>query len=168
MSGEERRKEIIKMIQNGKQPVSGSRLSEIFNVSRQVIVQDIALLRASNYDIVSTNRGYICHAPKGIQRTFKVLHGNEEVLDELNAIVDLGGKVIDVHVNHKVYGRIHADMSISSRRDAKKLKDLIDAGVSEPLLNVTSGYHYHTVVAESEEILDMIEEELRKRSYLVQ
>ena len=167
MSGEERRKEILKMIQSGKKPVSGSRLSEIFNVSRQVIVQDIALLRASNYDIVSTNRGYICQTPTGAQRTFKVFHGNEEILDELNTIVDLGGKVIDVYVNHKVYGKIHVDMSICSRRDVRELIEQIAAGKSEPLLNVTSGYHYHTVVADNEAILDMIEVELREKAYLV-
>lgn len=168
MSGEERRTEILKMIQSGGKPVSGSRLSEIFNVSRQVIVQDIALLRASNYDIVSTNRGYICNTPKGAQRTFKVFHDNKHLLDELNSIVDLGGKVIDVHVNHKIYGKIYADMSISSRRDAQEMQNQIDSGKSEPLLNVTSGYHYHTVTAENEQILDMIEEELQKKGYLVQ
>lgn len=168
MSGEERRKQILKMLQSDGKPVSGSRLSECFHVSRQVIVQDIALLRASDYDIVSTNRGYICNSPKGVQRIFKVFHDNEQLLDELNTIVDLGGKVIDVHVNHKVYGTIYADMSIRSRRDAKELTDAIKSGKSEPLLNITSGYHYHTVVADNEQILDMIEEELKKKKYLVQ
>lgn len=59
MAGEERRQEILKYIEESKKPVSGQKLAEIFHVSRQVIVQDIALLRAGDREILSTNRGYV-------------------------------------------------------------------------------------------------------------
>ena len=112
MNGEERRNKIIKVIQSGGHPVSGSSLSEMFDVSRQVIVQDIALLRAAGFPIVSTNRGYLCRSDSGASRVFKVCHANEDIVDELYAIVDLGGRVMDVFVNHKVYGKLQADLDI--------------------------------------------------------
>ena len=73
-------------------------------VSRQVIVQDIALLRAAGYDIISTNRGYILNSLGQVERVFKVRHTNEQMEEELNAIVDMGGCVKDVVVNHRIYG----------------------------------------------------------------
>ena len=71
-------------------------------------------------------------------------------------------------VNHKVYGKIYADMNIKNRRDITRFTDRIKAGKSTPLLNITSGYHYHEVSAESEEILDEIEEALRQKNYLAE
>ncbi|MGI6011394.1 MAG: transcription repressor NadR [Ruminococcus sp.] len=168
MNGERRRNEILKAIQTGGQPVSGSELSKMFQVSRQVIVQDIALLRAAGYDIGSTNKGYVCHSDPWARRVFKVCHGNEDIVDELYSIVDLGGKVEDVFVNHKVYGKLKADLAIGSRRDVEELIEGIQNGKSSPLLNVTSGYHYHTVTAKSEKILNLVEKTLREKEYLVQ
>lgn len=37
------------------------------------------------------------------------------MLDELNLIVDCGGKVEDVFVYHKLYGVIRVEMNIKSR-----------------------------------------------------
>jgi transcriptional regulator of NAD metabolism len=82
--------------------------------------------------------------------------------------VDLGGKVEDVFVNHKVYGKLKADLAIGSRRDVEELIEGIQNGKSSPLLNVTSGYHYHTVTAKSEKILNLVEKTLREKEYLVQ
>ena len=147
--------------------MSGNSLSEMFDVSRQVIVQDIALLRAAGFPIVSTNRGYLCRSDSGASRVFKVCHANEDIVDELYAIVDLGGRVMDVFVNHKVYGKLQADLDIGSRREVEELIQGIRSGKSSPLLNVTSGYHYHTVTAKSEEILDLVEKALREKEYLV-
>ena len=168
MNGETRRKEILNYIRCSLVPVSGSRLSEEFHVSRQVIVQDIALLRAARRDIVSTNRGYILNEPKSVQRVFKVCHTDEEIVDELYAIVDLGGRILDVFVNHKIYGQLRAEMMISSRREVEEFMDGIRRGKSSPLKNITSGYHYHTVTAESENVLDLIENALKMKRYLVQ
>ena len=168
MTGSERRAGIIRQIQKSSKPVSGSELAKSYNVSRQVIVQDIALIRANGYDIISTNRGYILNIPRSVSRVFKVQHTDEDLTDELYAIVDLGGCVENVMVNHKVYGHIEANLNISSRRKVYEFMNDIKSGKSSPLKNITSNYHYHTVSADSEETLDLIENELRQMGFLIE
>lgn len=168
MTGSERRAGIIRQIQKSSKPVSGSELAKSYNVSRQVIVQDIALIRAKGYDIISTNRGYILNIPRSVSRVFKVQHTDEELTDELYAIVDLGGCIENVMVNHKVYGHIEANLNISSRRKVYEFMNDIKSGKSSPLKNITSNYHYHTVSADSEETLDLIENELRQMGFLIE
>lgn len=119
----------------------------MLNVSRQVIVQDIALIRASDNEISSTNRGYVIRKKNEHTRIFKVVHTEADVEAELNSIVDMGGWVKDVFVYHKVYGVIKADLNLHSRRDIKDYMAEIGNGKSNLLMNVTSGYHYHTVIA---------------------
>ena len=165
MSGEERRKAILNRL--GGEPVSAARLAEAFGVSRQVIVQDVALLRAEGIPVLSTSRGYIRAGGGRATRVFKVRHGDDEVLDELQLIVDAGGRVEDVYVWHKVYGKISAPMGIDSRRKAEEFVKKIESGVSAPLKNITGGYHYHTVSAESEAVLDGIAAELRAHGFFV-
>lgn len=168
MTGSERRAGIIRQIQKSSKPVSGSELAKSYNVSRQVIVQDIALIRAKGYDIISTNRGYILNIPRSVSRVFKVQHTDEELTDELYAIVDLGGCVENVMVNHKVYGHIEANLNISSRRKVYEFMNDIKSGKSSPLKNITSNYHYHTVSADSDETIDLIENELRQMGFLIE
>ena len=163
----ERRNKIIEMLETTKEPIKGSDFAKIFGVSRQVVVQDIALLRAKNHNIISTHKGYVLQEKGNIQRVFKVKHSEEKLLDELNLIVDLGGQVEDVFVYHKLYGVIRVEMNVKSRKDAKKYVEGIYGGVSVPLEQITSEYHYHTVTADSTETLDEIQEELQKQGYLV-
>ena len=167
MTGSDRRNAIIKQIRNSSVPVSGRELARVYDVSRQVIVQDIALIRAAGYDSISTHRGYIINEPCSAKRIFKVRHTDEQLEEELNAIVDMGGKVCDVMVNHKVYGPLEAPLGIASRRKVAEFLADIRSGKSSPLKNITSGYHYHTVEADSEETLDMIEDVLREKGFLV-
>lgn len=168
MKCEKRREEIINIIKNSTVPTSGTVLAEYFHISRQVIVQDIAVLRAKGYNILSTNRGYILNSEPYISRVVKVSHTDSEIADELNSIVDCGGIVKDVFVNHKAYGELRASLNISSRRDVEAFLEQIRTGKSTPLKNVTSGYHYHTILAKSEEILDIIQETLQNKGYLIQ
>ena len=102
MSGAERRKKIIDMIREASAPLSGGALGKAAGVSRQVVVQDIALLRTEGYPILATARGYILDQPKQAVRRFKMFHTNEQTEKELITIVDLGGCVQDVMVNHRV------------------------------------------------------------------
>ena len=95
-------------------------------------------------------------------------HTNEQMEEELNAIVDMGGCVKDVAVNHRIYGRMEAELNISSRRKIALFLEDIKHGSSSPLSSITSGYHYHTVSADSRETLDAIEEMLRQRGFLVE
>ena len=106
MTGTERRTKIVELIQNSEKPLSGTALAKQCDVSRQVIVQDIALIRASGYDIISTNRGYIIQEPLVRERIFKVNHTDEQLEEELYSIIDLGCTVVYVMVNHRVYGHM--------------------------------------------------------------
>lgn len=166
MNAVERREKIVKLIAADGEPVSGSALSKKLEVSRQVIVQDIALLKAAGYEILSTNKGYIINKPDVCVRIFKVHHTNEQTEDELNTIVDIGGTVVDVFVWHRVYGKIKAKLNISSRRNVAQCIEGLKSGKSTALMNITSGYHYHTVRADSEEVLDLIEKALGEKNYL--
>ena len=166
MSGDERRGKIIQALKNSDKAVSATTLAKEFDVSRHVIVQDVALLRANGKNIFSTNRGYLIQEDEETTRVFKVQHEDDEVEKELTTIVDLGGTVEDVFVYHKVYGVLRAEMNIKSRMDIRNYMEEIRSGKSSLLKNVTSGYNYHTVRAERVEILDMIQEELQKKGLL--
>lgn len=168
MTGSDRRTAIIRQIENSKAPISGKQLALLHDVSRQVIVQDIALIRAAGYDIISTNRGYILNTPRKISKIYKVHHTDEQLGEELCAIVDMGGCVENVMVNHRVYGHIEADLQINSRRKVTKFVEDIKNGKSSPLKNITSNYHYHTISADSQETLDMIEDVLRQKNFLIE
>lgn len=167
-SGSQRRKKIVTMLKQCSEPLSGTALGKETGVSRQVVVQDIALLRTEGYEIVATPRGYVLNAPKQLIRVFKTFHTNEQTEEELTAIVDLGGCVLDVMVNHRVYGKMSAPLNIRNRRDVQIFMDQLKTGKSTPLLNVTSGYHFHKVTADKEEILDEIEEVLRAKGLLTE
>ena len=166
MSGNERREKIIAYLSDSGSPVSGKALSTLFGVSRQVIVQDIALLRAEKHRIASTNTGYVLLKGDAEERVFKVRHSEEEVGDELKLITDLGGRVLDVFVYHKVYGTVRAELNIGSRSDIERFLSDIRSGKSSLLMNITAGFHYHTVRAKSEALLDIIQEKLEEKGYL--
>ena len=101
-----------------------------------------------------------------VSRVFKVIHTDEQVEEELNLFVDLGGKVEDVFVYHKVYGVIKVPMNIKSRRDVRKYMEGISSGKSTNLMKLTSNYHYHTIIAEDEQTLDLIQDELQQKGFL--
>ncbi|WP_196593306.1 transcription repressor NadR [Pectinatus sottacetonis] len=168
MTGQQRRKIIIEAIQNSDEPLSGMALGQLTGVSRQVVVQDIAILRAKKYHIISTNRGYLFSDGHKFTRLFKVHHTNEQTEDELKTIVDLGGTVVDVTINHRVYGKMTARLNIRSRRDIKDFLNDIKNGKSTPLMNITSGYHFHKVCADSEAVLNDIEVALKGKKYLAE
>ena len=166
MKAETRRKEIINRLASADKPVSASRLAEEFGVSRQIIVGDIALIRASGMEISSLARGYVLEKKNCLQRVFKVKHTDEEVEKELNLIVDAGGEIVDVFVFHKFYGTLRADMNLKSRLHVQQFLENISSGKSSMLKNITAGYHYHTVAADSVEILDLIETKLDESGFL--
>lgn len=170
LESDERRKKIISILTSRQSAVSGTELSELLNVSRQVIVQDIALLRAVNKSILSTNKGYILYTNESHKhrRSFCVKHTDDQIPHELEIIVDNSGKVLDVVIEHDIYGQITVDLIINSRRDIKDFLQKLKDNKTKPLKDLTDGLHYHTVEADSEEDLDIIEEQLRKGGYLVE
>ncbi len=168
MKAEKRREEILSFIGNAENPIPASVLAERFAVSRQVIVQDIAIIRANGYDVTATNRGYVLNSKIQATRVFKCRHSFEEIVDEGALIIEAGGKVEDVFVNHRVYGRISSRLDLINRTHVEELYRSLVSGASKPLMSVTDGYHYHTVSAEDEATLDGIERALRERGFLIE
>ena len=169
MDGTQRREEILKLLVMESEPISGAELSKRFHVSRQIIVQDIALLRAVNQDILSTPRGYIIYLKKNnkAERRFKVSHSTDYMEDELCTIVDNGGKIKNVIVSHVIYGEIVAKLIINTRADVKEFIHKIEEYRGKPLKDLSNGIHWHLVEADTEEILDRIEKELEIKGYLI-
>ena len=171
MESEERRKKIIKLLGASEGPVSGSELAKIMGVSRQVIVQDIALLRAIDKNILSTNKGYLIYNPDPkstkIKRTIAVKHKAEEMQEELYLIVDCGGTVLDVVVEHDVYGQLTGELILKNRQDVDDFIEKISSSKSQSLLTLTGGKHFHTIEADDEKILGRIEEKLKERGFLL-
>lgn len=151
LEGEDRRAQILRTIAASDVPISGSKLAMEFGVSRQVIVQDIALLKAAGEDILSTVRGYHCLSPKDSRKYIYVEHGREQMEEELITIVDNGGLIINTGIEHPIYGKVQVDMNISSRKDVKAFIQKSLADDFSPLSALTSGKHFHLVETQSPE-----------------
>jgi len=167
MKAADRRKNIIMFLMAQKEAVPGYILSEKFGVSRQIIVQDISVLKAAGFGILSTHYGYIVRETPFVTREIKVYHTKEQTEEELNCIVELGGTVVDVFVWHKVYGKISADLNIFSSLHVKQFIEGVRSGKSTELMNITGGYHYHTIRTDNEKIMDNIVKALSKKGYIV-
>ena len=171
MCGNERRDAILRELREKKTPVTGNKLASEFHVSRQVIVQDIALLRVSYQNIISTNRGYLLYAEpaerRRCRRVVKVKHDREDIVRELDCIVDAGGSVLDVIVEHEIYGRLVGGLVIRSRADVRKFMCRVEEYGTKPLTDLTQGIHFHTIEAEQEEILEAVVEALEKEGFLL-
>ena len=170
MTGEVRRMKIRQMLLDAHQPLSGTALAGALHVSRQVIVQDIALMRAEHLPILSTNKGYLL-GPDAVRssqpkRVFFVRHTTDQVLEEFMTVIDLGGRILDVSVEHELYGPIRADLLIENRQDAQDFVDRLKNCRDNPLKVLTDDCHFHTVAAPSEKLLDLIEAELKARGFL--
>ncbi len=168
MDGKARRRRILELIQSSSSPVSGASLARACGVSRQVIVQDIARIRSAGYELLSTSKGYVMPSSRRPTRLVKVAHDPQRVEEELFLVVDLGGVIEDVLVNHRTYGRVSAPLHIASRREAELFVQEIASSKSTLLSTVTSGYHYHHISAATETLLDEIEQALHARGFLVE
>jgi transcriptional regulator of NAD metabolism len=168
MDGSERRKKIIEILSEQESALSGSSLAKKLGVSRQVIVQDIALLRTA-HPILATAQGYLLYseADGKARRAFLVRHAADQIADELNTIVDAGGKALNVIVEHDVYGQLSADLNVSTRREVEDFCRRLANSACGPLYTLCDGVHIHTVEAEDEETLDYIESRLRQKKYLI-
>ncbi|MCF6460111.1 transcription repressor NadR [Clostridium sp. Cult3] len=171
MEAWERRDEILKTLKKSNKPIKGTELSERFGVSRQIIVQDIALLRARGEDILATPQGYIIPQLYGDNKLVKKIvckhQGYDEIEEELKTIVDMGGKVLDVIVDHPLYGEIKSPLEISSRLDLEEFLDSLIETNAEPLSSLTEGIHIHTIEVDDEKSFQKIKKALTKKGYLI-
>lgn len=186
---EARRASLLDALRSADAPVSGGRLANTLNVSRQIIVQDIALLREAGANIVATTKGYVladaaqttaqnatqtmaqnAEQPAAVldepARTFKLHHEVEQTREELQTIIALGGRVHNVSISHRAYGRITAPLEIADQADIERFINDIESGKSSPLSTATSGYHYHLVSAPSNEALEAIGRALADKGFL--
>lgn len=168
MSANHRREAIIQILRTAGVPVSGTELSQECEVSRQIIVQDISWLRAAGHQILSTTKGYLLQSSPSCSCVLKVQHTDEQIEDELNTIVDLGGTVLDVSIYHDVYGYLKAPLYTSSRRQVQEFLESLKQRNANPLKNLTANVHCHTIEAENNTILQMIEDALKNKGYLIQ
>ena len=117
MKAEERRAVIAQTL-TADRPISATALAGRFSVSRQIIVGDIALLRAAGADISATPRGYVILRDQGgLTRTVACQHDADGMEQELNAMVDQGCTVLDVIVDHPIYGQLTGPLQLSNRYD---------------------------------------------------
>ena len=164
MNSEQRREKIISELQESAKPISATCFANEFSVTRQIIVADIALLRASGYPIRAEHKGYILEKPEGhaMLKRLVVKHDRNQVEDELYAIVDNGGKVIDVIVQHSIYGKIVAELNLSSRYDVDRFVLKINETGAKPLSFLTEGLHVHTIAVKDEDSFQGIVERLQE------
>ena len=147
MSSNERREKLLQILKKSDKPVKGSELSAELQVSRQVVVKDIALLRASGLEIIATSNGYI--VLDSVKNEFKIKcknhNSDDELYDELQTIIDLGGKVKDVIVEHPTYGVLKADLNVATNRDLRNFMQKAATNEFKQLSVLSPDYHIHTI-----------------------
>lgn len=171
LEGNQRRKAILSYLSSKTSPVSGTELAREFRVSRQVIVQDVALLRAENRDILSTNKGYLLFHPldsgNRLTEVILVRHTQEQTIEEMRSIVDYGGRMLDVSIDHDLYGQIRVDLVINNLQDAEEFCQKMSHSHSKPLKILTDDCHYHTITVPSQKALAQIRTELSEKGILL-
>ena len=169
MRAEERRQAIRELLQRAKQPVSATALAAQFSVSRQIIVGDIALLRATGADISATPRGYvILRETGGLVRQVAVQHDAAGMGEELNAMVDQGCTVLDVIVDHPIYGQLTGPLQLSNRYDVGQFLSRCAQSDARPLSELTEGIHLHTLSCPDEAAFGRVCRELRRLGVLLE
>jgi len=167
MNAAHRRKRILDELRAAQGPLSATALAQRLSVSRQIIVGDVALLRAGGLDITATPRGYLLpRPPAGIQCTFACRHRPDQMGKELNAIVDQGCTVLDVIVEHPIYGQLTGPLRLSSRYDVAQFVSRCREEAAAPLSQLTEGIHLHTVLCPGQAAADRVREALERLDFL--
>ncbi len=171
MKGPDRRKAMEETMEKAEKPIKGTDLSKKYGVSRQVIVQDIALLRAEGKEIMATPQGYMfpTKTQKGLQKTIVTRHKKEtDLKKELTLMVDLGVIIVDVIVEHPLYGEIRGNLNIRSRLDIENFIRELEKQDAKPLADLTDGIHMHTIEVPDEDVYEQLLAVLRKNQYLIE
>ncbi len=169
MQTETRRQQALEALKKSETPLSATALANQFKVSRQVIVGDIAILRALGHEITSTPRGYLYHSEKENKNTFGYTgviackHTDSQLLEELYTVVDYGGCLIDVTIEHTIYGQISGALAIHSRYDADLFAAKVQEGTGKPLSDLTYGIHLHRIGCKDNATFLRIENALLKK-----
>lgn len=165
MTSEERRKALLGELERQTEPVSASRLARSFHVSRQIVVGDVALLRAAGAEIAATPRGYLLQRQEtGLRRQVACRHTAGDMERELNIMVDNGCAVLDVVVAHPVYGQLTGSLHLRSRYDVGQF--IAKAAQARPLSLLTEGVHLHTLLCPDEAAFRRCARELSDAGFL--
>ena len=170
MNSKERRQAIVIKLKEIDKPIKGTELAKGFGVSRQIIVQDIALLRAQGITIMATPHGYVMLKKDNtkITKTIVSKHNTcKEMEEELQIMIDHGARVIDVIVEHPIYGEIKGILDISYKKELEEFMQKVKKDKAEPLSSLTEGVHIHTVEVPDEETFKEMEKALIKKGYLI-
>lgn len=170
MNSKERRRYIEELLIKSNEPQKGSTIAKELGLTRQVIVKDIAILRAEGKNIIATPEGYIMPKQQkttSVRRILALSHKPEEIQHELECIVKFGGIIQDVIVEHPLYGEIKGMLMIKNLYDIQNFMDKLKKVKAEPLSILTGGVHLHTIEAENEEMMNIIIKELKEKGYLV-
>jgi uncharacterized protein len=168
-SSEARRAELVSALQDSSEPITGGEFSSRLGVSRQAIVNDIAILRAAGQPIIGSPRGYLLgNLPSKGTDVIACRHGREDARRELEILVDRGILVLDVTVEHSVYGEVRATMMVESRSDVDRYAEALRQGGDAPLSSITGGVHLHTVQAPNHDALEAAKRELREAGILLE
>lgn len=164
-----RRSNILDLLNFNEGPVKGQDIALKLGVTRQIIVKDIAILRAEGNSIIATPEGYMIekNTTNKINRIIAVNHSSENTRMELEAIIKYGGIVKDVIIEHRIYGEISANLMLKTYYDVEKFINKLNNESVEPLSKLTGGLHLHTIEADSIEIMDKIIDELDRLGFLV-
>lgn len=168
MNSTQRREAILQALKNADKPLSATVLARQLSVSRQIIVGDVALLRAGGEEIVATARGYV--VGQNGENRYKVAcrHTTGEMRRELELMVDYGCTVEDVIVEHSVYGQIIGRLDVASRYDVGEFMEKVAAGGAKPLSDLTDGIHLHTLRCPDEKAYEELLEALRSEGFLLE
>lgn len=168
LNTDERRREIQNELTEREKPVKGTELANIFGVSRQVIVQDIAILRAEGFPVIATPNGYMVlkRSEYNLLKKVAVKHSRDKSAEELKIMLDYGARILDVVVEHPIYGEIKGNLNIKCREDLENFIDKLSKGETEPLSVLTDGIHIHTVEVPNEETFCKMIEELKRQNFL--
>ena len=167
MEAAERRQAIARRLEGAEGPVSAAALAREFSVSRQVVVGDVALLRAGGMEILATPRGYVVPGePAALTRTVACVHPGEAMARELEIMVDNGCQVVDVVVEHPVYGQLTGQLHLSSRYDVQQFIRSVSESRARPLSDLTGGIHLHTLRCPGEEAYRRVLEQLDGAGFL--
>lgn len=169
MTAQERREAILRELEQAQAPLSASALAKQFHVSRQAVVGDVAMLRALNSPIAATPRGYVLTRGESREKTYTIAcrHDRARLAEELYAVVDNGGGLLDVIVDHAVYGQLSGKLHIFSRYDADEFLRRLSANESSPLASLTGGIHLHTLVCPDDPCFARICAVLREKGILI-
>lgn len=170
MNSKDRREYIKNLLIKDNIKYKGQLLAEQLGVTRQVIVKDIAIIRAEGVNIIATPEGYLIMPNEEnnyVRRVIAVSHTTDDIYNELECIVKFGGIVEDVTVEHSLYGEIRAMLMLKTIMDVKEFAKKFEESNAKPLSSLTKGIHLHTIRADNEEIIERIIKELKDKNYLL-